>query len=172
MSPKTIYTKACWLPAALLLKCASTHGAQQTLAPRPCVGAPTQGEQETSPQHHGCENPGQMWGGFAAATNFYILKKKSCACQKDKVCFPTGCLLQSSRLSSGVERISQPYQSPGAADAPPLWSGHGPCPNPPAWGPQRWPPNKEVGWLSRQEAEGAAPQEKEKTLLCWLQPVF
>lgn len=115
---------------------------------------PTQGKQETSPQHQGCENPGQMWDGFGAATNFYIIKKKCPVhVEMTRSAFP---LAAHSRAHGSVQVLN------GSAKLINLLGQQMPLP----CGLALLSPQTKM-WVqfSRQEAGGAAPQKKEDTFV-------
>ena len=90
------------------------------------------------------ENPGQMWGRFAAATHFYILKKKkkSHVHVEMRVCFPSGSLAP---VAPWVQLTARSLK--GSAN-PFSLLGHQPPPTPRGLAMGPVPPRREQGDLN------------------------
>lgn len=111
MTPKTISTKARWSSAP-------AHMALGKLQPPgPALGAP-KGKQKACPWHQSCKNPGQMCGGFSAATKFYVLKKNPVHVKMAKLVFPL--MGPAPELTAWVlKRSANPSISWGIRPSPP-----------------------------------------------------
>lgn len=178
-SPEPSIQKPTGYSTTLLLKHASTHGDQQTPAPGPHSVPPHPHLRRTRAgrQHQACKTLGHMWGGFAAATDFYIFKKKKSHVQgqNDKGCFPTPAP-ESPRVQRQKGQLTF-LTTWGSSFHPPL-----PHLPPTAWlkaplalrkgNSMSAPIQRRGSCFQRKRQNRAASQEKEKTRCCPGNPAF